>query len=424
MNLTYSPRRLALLVIGITALAAFVRLETWNSRPIWYDEIFTLIVAQQSNSLADVWAMSGKDGGEHPVLFYTLSTLSFWSQQTQQSIRWPSLVFGILTIPLLYLLGSTLFTRTTGAIAALLMTLSVYHIDYSQDGRSYALTIFLVLLAYYSTVLYLRENSWRSVALLILSHTILLYAHHVGILVLLASGLIAFIHSLLRWREAPEKEKQKVLWKKLSHCVATVLGIGVLFFPQSKNLLAYATGPNMATKHRLLVSPKFLEELIGRWGNGVEWSPLFAILILLGLYACIRKYRSGLSLVIWGVMPFIFFSAVSFEKFFDIRFLITTFPIFFLLVALGIVETSRIFKDRLKFRGSSLVGIVLTLGLCAGLLSTFIIFRGTKDRCGNFFYYPEIMENNDGFCKRHLILNSLYKDDEYILTASKVSLFN
>jgi len=66
-----------------------------------------------------------------------------------------SVVFGALTVPIMYLLGKSLYDRTTGLIAALIMCFTAYHCFYSRIYKLDAFTIFLIV--YFLYVFWLCE---------------------------------------------------------------------------------------------------------------------------------------------------------------------------------------------------------------------------------------------------------------------------
>jgi hypothetical protein len=71
--------------------------------------------------------------------------------ENEWSFRLPSILSGILAVPLTYLVGlKFLNSRFTSFIAALLILLSKPHLIYSQAGRGYALTVLLSLLFIWS----------------------------------------------------------------------------------------------------------------------------------------------------------------------------------------------------------------------------------------------------------------------------------
>lgn len=65
------------------------------------------------------------------------------------SARFPSVIFGTLTIPLVYLLGTRLENRKIGLIAALFVTFSVMEIAWSRQARMYQQLQFFYLASLY-----------------------------------------------------------------------------------------------------------------------------------------------------------------------------------------------------------------------------------------------------------------------------------
>jgi len=87
-----------------------------------------------------------------PPLYYYL--LHFWLPLFGQSssefvVRFPSLFFGVLTVPLMYRMGQHLFGATAGLLAAFLAAISPLYLWYSQETRMYTMLTFLCLLSSY-----------------------------------------------------------------------------------------------------------------------------------------------------------------------------------------------------------------------------------------------------------------------------------
>lgn len=72
-------------------------------------------------------------------LYKLFQANEFWS-------RMPSVIFGTLSIPLIYQFGRKYFNKTIGIIASLLLTFSLYHIFWSRIARNYAIFLFFFLL--------------------------------------------------------------------------------------------------------------------------------------------------------------------------------------------------------------------------------------------------------------------------------------
>jgi len=120
-------------------------------------------------------------------------------------------------------------------------------------------------------------------------------------------------------------------------------------------------------------------------------------------------------------MPFLVFGFVPFGKFFDIRFVITALPPFLILVGSGLdwmVEGMASTLARLaplRDTGRTSLGYFIEV-LCAVVLVSsavgpYLTFRRLKLRCSEFFYRPEVMRQQNRFCSKQLILNSLWRSD-------------
>jgi mannosyltransferase len=139
-----SPLRFALL--GITLLAVALRVWHLNGQSLGYDEGYSIALARQS--LGAIAAQTAAD--IQPPLYYDL--LHFWMQlfgTSEAAVRSLSLLFGVLTVPLLYALGRRLFGPATGLLAALLGAVSPFWIWYAQEARNYTLVTFLGALSSY-----------------------------------------------------------------------------------------------------------------------------------------------------------------------------------------------------------------------------------------------------------------------------------
>ena len=145
-------------ISGLVLLSIALRLPTLGS-PLIEDEAISF------NRYIDVpWkdlVFYYHDTNQH-TLFLLLSKFSIWMFGESEIIfRLPSFLAGVLSIPLIYRLGLLIKIPWSSAlISALLMGLSWPHLKYSLEGRGYTLTIFLVLLATYSTVQYLNSSRW------------------------------------------------------------------------------------------------------------------------------------------------------------------------------------------------------------------------------------------------------------------------
>lgn len=185
-----SRQRIALAAIILVALALRAYRVDWQSA--WYDENYTLYT-------------SGLDAGPmqesivrdfvHPPLHYYL--LHYWMKVFgfgQLPARLMSLVFGVLSVPLIFLLGRLLFGPAAGLMAALLLAVSQLGVNHSQEARAYSLALFLVLGSIYAFARAVRERRsgfwWAYVATSIL----MVYSHYYTAFVVLAQLAFAVIY--------------------------------------------------------------------------------------------------------------------------------------------------------------------------------------------------------------------------------------
>jgi len=107
---------------------------------------------------------------------------------------------GSAAVPLIYSLGKILFDKTTGLVAALLLTFCCFHVQYSQEARSYALLLFVFGFTLYFLIL-LQQSSRLG---LWIGYTIcgilLMYIHGISPF-FLASLSIFFLFDVRTWNK-------------------------------------------------------------------------------------------------------------------------------------------------------------------------------------------------------------------------------
>ncbi len=139
----------------------------------------------------------------NPPFYYLI--LHYWillAGDSEFAIRVPSAIAGALAIPVIYSIGSMLLSRVAGLIAALILSLSAYHVRYSQEARTYSLMVFLGLLSFYFFLKLLKEPpSPSTTAGYVVSTILLMYSHVYGIFLIGAQVLylLATRQDLRRW---------------------------------------------------------------------------------------------------------------------------------------------------------------------------------------------------------------------------------
>lgn len=140
MNPKRSAAGLYLLLALILILAAGLRFYRLDAQSLWNDEGNSARIAERP--LADI--VAGAAGDIHPPAYYIL--LAGWRGLvgwTEFGLRSLSALLGVLAVALIYAVGSRLFERRVGVLAALLVALSPFQIYYSQEARMYVLLALL-----------------------------------------------------------------------------------------------------------------------------------------------------------------------------------------------------------------------------------------------------------------------------------------
>ena len=70
-------------------------------------------------------------------------------QPGEWTLRFPSVVFGVLTVPLMWAVGRRLMGRGAGVAAAWLTAVHPLYVYYAQEARMYTQLVFLSILAGY-----------------------------------------------------------------------------------------------------------------------------------------------------------------------------------------------------------------------------------------------------------------------------------
>lgn len=145
------PTQLALTLL----LALIVRLLGIASRPIWYDEAFTILFAQKGLAamLAGTLSSAGAGGAaeEHPLAYYLLAW--GWMQAFGNSLisaRMLSVLAGLGIVALAYGVASSLWNPRVALAVALIIAISPFQVHYAQEIRMYAwMTLWLALATWF-----------------------------------------------------------------------------------------------------------------------------------------------------------------------------------------------------------------------------------------------------------------------------------
>ncbi|HEY7294664.1 MAG TPA: glycosyltransferase family 39 protein [Dehalococcoidia bacterium] len=148
------------IVAVLIAIGAALRFGTIASQSYWFDEAATVREMQLSFGamlhLVHVNEVT-------PPLYFIVAWL--WAKvfgTGEVGLRSLSALLGTAVIPISYLCGRELVSRSAGVVAAALATVSPFMIWYSQEARAYMLLMFLCGLSFWLFARSLKEPSRRN----------------------------------------------------------------------------------------------------------------------------------------------------------------------------------------------------------------------------------------------------------------------
>lgn len=371
VNVTIPP--ILFMIWLILAIALVLRLIAMN-QSLWLDEAINVnnAAALDLKSLVLNYSL----GDFHPPLYHILLRgwiLVFGSSEI--AVRIPSIILGVSTVYLTYLIGKKLFEGKTALIGATLMATAPLHIYYSQEARMYALAAFLASLSVYFFISILKKDTLSSWLGFIASTTLMLYSDYLPYFL-----IPVYIIYLVFERKIVGKATHRAFIPAFL-IIFIFLIPWLLIFPKqiSVGLSAAAASPAWAQvvgsheiKNLLITPAKFT---IGRISNdnNLTYALLFApagifitFLFLISLFR-MSHLRSFLAYWLFGPIILAYLASFFIPIFAYFR-LIFVLPAFYLIIASAINIVNWPLLTR----------FFLAIALSINLLSASIYFLNPK----------------------------------------------
>jgi 4-amino-4-deoxy-L-arabinose transferase-like glycosyltransferase len=274
--------------------------------------------------------------------------------QIEAWVRLPAAIFGIASIPLIYLVGRKLVGERPALASAAILAFSPTHVYYSQEARSYTMTIFLVLVSSWFFVRAVEQNRERDWALWTLFGVLAVYSHYFAALVLVAQACSLFF-----------RKKPTPWWPMVLHGLA-ILAIAapgltyVLRVPPQAMTFPWMPKP---TPKQLLHLALFLG------GSGEKF--LLSLILWIAAVIAIRRERTnepirywrGMLVISWAVVPVLLNALASLRHpVFVQRYMIFSLPGTVMLAGRGMGALPR-----------KHVGFWLVVALCVTSIPTLVL---------------------------------------------------
>ncbi len=316
-------------------VALGIRLLGVELQPLWWDEGFSVYFATESTPrLLELTSLD-----IHPPLYYLL--LQGWYQLVGVGAlqsRWLSILLGVLAIPLAWRVAHDLFGKRTAWLTGLFLTLSPFHIYYSQEVRMYALLVVLTLAA----VIAWRRRAWLVLGVALLAGMLTQYYF---------AFLAGSLGLLVLW----ELREKHYSWHGPLFALGLTFG-GYLpwVIYALPRLITYVGGKLVVEADTPMTPLEFLPRHVAAWSVGhlspmmapLGWVALvFAGFIGFGVYQATRQRATQamvITILLWLLPTLGIFLVGLYAPFTDARIerqLLFVLPFFLILVAVGVRYT-------------------------------------------------------------------------------------
>lgn len=155
-TLTVRQRALCIAALGVILIAgAFLRIHNVERRTLDHPEVYAPGIdlpwnLSNPNPRFTLWqTLAGTIAGEpHPPGYYIVMLgWTKWFGSSILSLRLPSVLFGIASILLIYILATHTEDTLTGLLSAAMLAANGLHVYWSQTARMYSMACFLGLLS-------------------------------------------------------------------------------------------------------------------------------------------------------------------------------------------------------------------------------------------------------------------------------------
>lgn len=185
---------LALVLLGA---ASGMALWTIRYRPVWFDEGWTWHAARMS--LGDGVRAAARDRYPplHPLIYH------LWMRaagDSELSLRWPSVAFGLLTMAFAWRLHRQVWGPSwTGALAIVGIALSPLWLEQMRQARMYTQLSFFVLLSWWAMERWIKRPIVRNWILWVLSGLGALLTHYYAIFPIVVGAALQ-VYARRSWR--------------------------------------------------------------------------------------------------------------------------------------------------------------------------------------------------------------------------------
>ncbi len=185
-----SKRKEIFILIICLFLGLALRFYTFDQKSLWLDEIHTYNDSRDDFK-GQIKFYQGNPTYLHPPLFFIITHQFYPFSKPERDLRIIPLLFGTLSIPMIYLLARS-FSPSIALPCAFALTFMTYHISLSQEGRAYSLLMFFGMAGLYFFMKHLHTSKKIYLFLVALLFSTLFYTSYTSIPFIILSQILWF----------------------------------------------------------------------------------------------------------------------------------------------------------------------------------------------------------------------------------------
>ena len=307
-----------------------LRFYTFDKKSLWIDEIHTF--NDSRDDLRGQLNFYEKNPTYlHPPLFFVLTHLFYPFTKPERDLRIIPLIFGTLSIPMIYFLAKS-FSPHIALPCTLSLIFMAYHIGISQDGRPYPLLLFVGMAGLYFFIKHLQTSKKTYLLLVALLFSTLFYTSYSSIPFITLSQILWFYRPNGKAKKPNLSSFLTLNGFILLFCLPWILFVAVNYKGQT-----------------IMASSPHTESSISFWyimyGVLHDWAPhvplTIASVILLILFPIFSKFRKNAFLLLGVIfLPVgalcLFCKLFDFGHFVTSRYFIIFLPLFFITLFLSL----------------------------------------------------------------------------------------
>ncbi len=312
-------------VIGFT-----LRVYTFGQKSLWIDEIHTFNDSRGGIKSQIEYFKEKPLDYLHPPLFFVITHVFYPFEKPEREIRIFPLIFGIISVPMIYFLAKS-FSPSIAFPSAFSLAFMAYHISFSQDGRPYSMIMFFGMVALYFFLKILKTHQKKYLFITAFLYAILFYLSYSSIPFIVLSQILWFYQLDGKRRKDFLSSFLILNLTTLILCAPWIIFIAMNYKSQAMDIV-------------------FKEDLGSLWSIFVgifnDWAPhtplMITSAILLILFPIFSKNKKNafilLALFILPViLLYLFCKIFDVHHYFSSRYLINFLPVFIIILFLSLL---------------------------------------------------------------------------------------